>query len=80
MLGLAHVHDADLLGEKVRFNGGHKRGRFLTHELGPYVDWLPYCPDMEIGLGPPREPLRLTADGRLITATTGSPPVIAPAG
>ena len=34
-----------LLGEEVRFNGGHKRFRFLTDELGPYVDWVPYCPE-----------------------------------
>ncbi len=55
-----------LLGEEVRFNGGHKRCRFLTDELDPYVDWVPYCPEMEIGLGTPREPIRLTADGRLV--------------
>ena len=55
-----------LLGEQVRFNGGHKRSRFLTDELGPYVDWVPYCPEMEIGLGTPREPIRLTEDGRLV--------------
>ena len=55
-----------LLGEKVRFNGGHKRYRFLTDELGPYVDWVPFCPEVSIGLGTPREPIRLTADGRLV--------------
>src|SRR5580693_1071081 len=55
-----------LLGEEVRFNGGHKRYRFLTDELAPYVDWVPYCPEVEIGLGTPREPIRLTADGRLV--------------
>jgi uncharacterized protein YbgA (DUF1722 family)/uncharacterized protein YbbK (DUF523 family) len=55
-----------LLGEEVRFDGGHKRFRFLTDELGLYVDWVPYCPEMEIGLGAPREPIRLTADGRLV--------------
>jgi uncharacterized protein YbgA (DUF1722 family)/uncharacterized protein YbbK (DUF523 family) len=55
-----------LLGEEVRFNGGHKRCRLLTDELAPYVDWVPYCPEMEIGLGTPREPIRLTADGRLV--------------
>jgi uncharacterized protein YbgA (DUF1722 family)/uncharacterized protein YbbK (DUF523 family) len=55
-----------LLGEEVRFNGGHKRCRFLTDELAPYVDWVPYCPEMEIGLGTPREPIRLTIDGRLV--------------
>jgi uncharacterized protein YbgA (DUF1722 family)/uncharacterized protein YbbK (DUF523 family) len=55
-----------LLGEEVRFNGGHKRHRFLTDELAPYVDWVPYCPEVEIGLGTPREPIRLTAGGRLV--------------
>ena len=55
-----------LLGEEVRFNGGHKRYRFLTDELGRYVDWVPYCPEIEIGLGTPREPIRLTAAGRLV--------------
>jgi uncharacterized protein YbgA (DUF1722 family)/uncharacterized protein YbbK (DUF523 family) len=56
-----------LLGEPVRFNGGHSRSRFLTDELGPYVDWVPYCPEMEIGLGTPRETLRLTVGGRLVS-------------
>ena len=55
-----------LLGEEVRFNGGHKRYRFLTDELARYVDWVPYCPEMEIGLGTPREAIRLTAAGRLV--------------
>ena len=55
-----------LLGEEVRFNGGHKRYRFLTDDLGPHVDWVPYCPEVSIGLGTPREPIRLTADGRLV--------------
>jgi uncharacterized protein YbgA (DUF1722 family)/uncharacterized protein YbbK (DUF523 family) len=55
-----------LLGEEVRFNGGHKRYRFLTDDLGPHVDWVPYCPEVSIGLGTPREPIRLTTDGRLV--------------
>ena len=55
-----------LLGGEVRFNGGHKRYRFLTDELGPYVDWVPYCPEVSIGLGTPREAIRLTAAGRLV--------------
>jgi len=55
-----------LLGEEVRFNGGHKRFRFLTDELDAYVDWVRYCPEMEIGLGTPREPIRLTSGGRLV--------------
>jgi uncharacterized protein YbbK (DUF523 family)/uncharacterized protein YbgA (DUF1722 family) len=55
-----------LLGEQVRFDGGHKRHRFLADELAGYVDWVRCCPEMEIGLGTPREPIRLTADGRLV--------------
>lgn len=55
-----------LLGAEVRFNGGHKRFRFLTDELAPFVDWVPYCPEIEIGLGTPREAIRLTASGRLV--------------
>jgi uncharacterized protein YbbK (DUF523 family) len=55
-----------LLGEEVRYNGAHKRHRFLADELGPHVDWVPYCPEVSIGLGTPREPIRLTADGRLV--------------
>jgi uncharacterized protein YbgA (DUF1722 family)/uncharacterized protein YbbK (DUF523 family) len=55
-----------LLGEEVRFNGGHKRFRFLTDELDPWVDWVPYCPEVEIGLGTPREAIRLTSAGRLV--------------
>jgi uncharacterized protein YbgA (DUF1722 family)/uncharacterized protein YbbK (DUF523 family) len=55
-----------LLGEEVRFNGGHKRCRFLTDSLDRYVDWVPYCPEIQIGLGTPREAIRLTADGRLV--------------
>jgi uncharacterized protein YbgA (DUF1722 family)/uncharacterized protein YbbK (DUF523 family) len=55
-----------LLGAQVRFDGGHKRSRFLTDELGPYVDWVPYCPEVEIGLGTPREAIRLTFAGRLV--------------
>ena len=58
---------ACLLGEPVRFNGGHSRDRFLTQDLAPFVDWVPVCPEMEIGLGTPRETLRLTDAGRLVS-------------
>ncbi|WP_442811207.1 YbgA family protein [Streptosporangium sp. NBC_01756] len=63
-----------LTGEPVRFNGGHSRDRFLSGELDPYVDWVRVCPEMEIGLGTPRETLRLerSPDGpRLVTRNTG---------
>ncbi|WP_431895967.1 YbgA family protein [Nonomuraea sp. bgisy101] len=63
-----------LLGELVRFNGGHSRDRFLSGALDPFVDWVRICPEMELGLGTPRETLRLerSPDGpRLMTRTTG---------
>src|ERR1700731_1004633 len=69
-----------LLGQGVRFNGGHKRYRFLTDELDPYVDWVPYCPEMEIGLGTPRETLRLTAGDRLVSRSGGADHTAAMAG
>lgn len=53
-----------LLGQKVRYDGGHKRDRFLTDLLGEYVDWVPVCPEIEIGLGTPRPTIRLQADAR----------------
>lgn len=64
-----------LLGEKVRFDGGHKRDRFLTEGLGPFVEWVPVCPEVELGLGAPRPTLRLSDsdDGiRLVTPKTGA--------
>lgn len=48
-----------LLGEEVRFDGGHKRDAFLTDVLGRYVEWVPVCPEVEAGLGTPREAMRL---------------------
>ncbi|MFG1875024.1 YbgA family protein [Sphaerisporangium sp. NPDC049003] len=48
-----------LLGAAVRFNGGHSRDRFLSDALADHVDWVPMCPEMDIGLGAPRETLRL---------------------
>jgi uncharacterized protein YbgA (DUF1722 family)/uncharacterized protein YbbK (DUF523 family) len=55
-----------LLGDPVRYNRGHSRSRFLTDQLARYVDWAPICPEIEIGLGAPRQTLRLLADGRLV--------------
>jgi uncharacterized protein YbgA (DUF1722 family)/uncharacterized protein YbbK (DUF523 family) len=50
---------ACLLGEQVRFDGGHKRDAFLNDVLGPHVEWVSVCPEVELGLGTPRETLRL---------------------
>jgi uncharacterized protein YbgA (DUF1722 family)/uncharacterized protein YbbK (DUF523 family) len=52
-----------LLGEEVRWDGGHKRDRFLTDVLAPYVEWVPLCPEVEVGMGTPREPVRLVRRG-----------------
>lgn len=62
-----------LLGESVRYNGGHKRDAFLTETLGHYVEWVPVCPEVECGLGVPREAMHLEgnpADPRLVTIRT----------
>jgi uncharacterized protein YbgA (DUF1722 family)/uncharacterized protein YbbK (DUF523 family) len=48
-----------LLGQKVRYDGGHKRDRFATDVLEPFVEWVPLCPEVEIGLGIPRPTIRL---------------------
>jgi uncharacterized protein YbgA (DUF1722 family)/uncharacterized protein YbbK (DUF523 family) len=62
-----------LLGEKVRFDGGHKRDDFLTDTFGRFVEWVPVCPEVECGLGTPRETMRLerfTHVVRLVTTKT----------
>ena len=62
-----------LLGHEVRYDGGHKHDRFLTGTLGRYVEYLPVCPELEYGLGIPREALRLEGDPqspRLVTTRT----------
>ncbi len=48
-----------LLGNKVRFDGGHKHDRYLTDTLGQYFEWVPVCPEAELGLGVPRETIQL---------------------
>jgi uncharacterized protein YbgA (DUF1722 family)/uncharacterized protein YbbK (DUF523 family) len=61
---------ACLLGQPVRFDGGHKRDTFLTSVLARFVEWVAICPEEEAGLGTPREPMRLVdEDGtrRLVT-------------
>lgn len=55
-----------LLGRKVRFDGGHKRDAFLVDTFGPYVEWVPVCPEVEVGMGTPREPIRLLRQGEAL--------------
>jgi len=64
---------ACLLGQKVRYDGGHKQDRFITDTLGKFVEFVPVCPEVECGLGVPREAMRLvgTPDSpRLVTIHT----------
>lgn len=50
---------ACLLGQPVRYDGGHKAHDFLMRQLTGLVEWVPVCPEAEAGLGTPREPARL---------------------
>jgi len=59
-----------LLGNEVRWNAGHKLDKYLTLTLGKFVEYVPVCPEVEVGLGIPRESMRLVGDPdkpRLIT-------------
>lgn len=63
-----------LLGERVRFDGGHKLDRFIVNTLGQYFEYVPVCPEVEAGFGVPRETFRLVGDPerpRLMTTRTG---------
>jgi len=62
-----------LMGEPVRYDGGHSHDRYVTDTLGRYVEFVPVCPETEAGLGIPREPMRLVGDPglpRLLTIKT----------
>ena len=64
---------ACLLGQPLRFDGGHQWDRFITDTLGQYVEFVPVCPEAECGLGVPREAMRLVGDPeapRLVTVRT----------
>jgi uncharacterized protein YbgA (DUF1722 family)/uncharacterized protein YbbK (DUF523 family) len=62
---------ACLLGAKVRFDGGHKRDRYISEFLGAQFKLQPYCPEVAIGMSTPREPIRLVnQDGEIrVTGT-----------
>jgi uncharacterized protein YbbK (DUF523 family) len=62
-----------LLGEQVRYDGGHRLDRFLKHTLGQLVEYVPVCPEVECGLPTPREAMHLVGDPaspRLVTVRT----------
>jgi uncharacterized protein YbgA (DUF1722 family)/uncharacterized protein YbbK (DUF523 family) len=61
------------LGQEVRYDGGHKRDRYVTETLGASFEWVPVCPEVELGLGTPRETIQLVQIGddvRLRTTRT----------
>ncbi len=63
-----------LLGEEVRYDGGHREECSLKEALGEYVRWVPVCPETDCGLPVPREPMELRGDPgspRLVTRETG---------
>ena len=63
-----------LLGQAVRYDGGHKLDTFLRDTLSRYVEYVPVCPEVECGLGVPREAMHLVADPlgpRLVTIRSG---------
>lgn len=70
-----------MLGATVRYDGGHARDRFVTDQLGPWVEWVSVCPEVEVGMGVPRPTIRLverdepkpdgSKDQRLVAPSTG---------
>lgn len=75
----AHTHikvgvSTCLLGQKVRFDGGHKKDHYITDILGDYFRFIPVCPELEIGMGVPREAVRLEGDPdspRMVASRSG---------
>ncbi|MBP5949639.1 YbgA family protein [Pseudomonas iridis] len=53
---------ACLMGAEVRFNGGHKESRLCSRTLAEHFEFVPLCPEVAIGMGIPREPIRLVGD------------------
>jgi uncharacterized protein YbbK (DUF523 family) len=64
---------ACLVGQNVRYDGGHEQDRYITGTLGRWFEWVPVCPEVEYGLPVPREAMRLVGDPgnpRLVTIRT----------
>lgn len=62
---------ACLLGERVRYDGGHKFSQLCNDELADYFDYVPLCPEVGIGMGVPRKPIRLVDGGSKLRALGG---------
>ena len=54
------------LGERVRYDGGHKGHSYITRTLGEYFDFKPFCSELAIGLGIPRKPIRLSRSDKVL--------------
>jgi len=64
-----------LLGERIRYDGDHAHDSLVTTTFSPFVEWVSVCPEMEIGMGTPREPIRLVQTGdtvRLLGIESGT--------
>ncbi len=59
-----------LLGDDVRYDGGNKRDLVLIEELGAQVEWVSVCPEVEVGMGTPREPIQLVRASNGVVAGT----------
>ena len=69
-VGISQCHQ----GEAVRYDGDHKRSRVVVEVLGKHFEWVPICPEVDIGMGVPREPVHLFEDEghiRLLGVTSG---------
>jgi uncharacterized protein YbbK (DUF523 family)/uncharacterized protein YbgA (DUF1722 family) len=63
-----------LLGAEVRYDGTHKRNSLVVDVLGQFFSWVPVCPEVESGMGVPREPVKLTDSGagtRMVGVNSG---------
>lgn len=65
------------MGEKVRFDGQHKKNAFVLESLGPHVRWVSVCPEVEAGFSIPRESIRLVQGKKTIEAHMGGTVVTA---
>ena len=55
-----------LLGDEVRYDGGHRREPLLAEAVADEVQWVPVCPEVEVGMGVPREPIQLVRSGGVV--------------
>ena len=69
---------ACLLGQEVRFDGGHKRDAYITGTLSRFFEFVPVCPEAAVGLGIPRQPIRLVEAGESVRVVGVKDPSVDP--